>query len=248
MRPASSTCSALTNPWPSCAEQVIGRHAAVVEEHFARVAGAHAELVFLLAGRHARRAALDDERGDALRPCGAVGDRHHDADVARRAVRRERLRPVQHPAVAVARGRRPQAAGIAARRSIRSAPRRRSSRRARAARDTPASAPRCRTSRCAPSTGRCARRPTARRPDRRAPALRCRCSSRRPTCRRRRTPRATGCPAGRARRASGRARPENAAPRPTPGRAGGSRLRRTRARVRRSSCCSSVSRKSIIRV
>ena len=74
------------------------------------------------------------------------------------------------------------------RRRPRSAPRRRAPRRDAAA-GSAASAPRCRTWRCAPSRGRCARRPTARSPDRPAPAPRCRCSSRPPTCRRRRTPR-----------------------------------------------------------
>ena len=48
------------------AKQLIGGNAAVVEEHLAGVARAHAELVFLLPGRHARRAVLDDERRDAL--------------------------------------------------------------------------------------------------------------------------------------------------------------------------------------
>ena len=163
---------------PFLAEQLIGRHPAVVEEHLAGLAGAHAELVFLLARRHARRAVLDDERRDALRPGGAIGDRHDDHDVADAAVRRERLRAVQHPAVA---DRAPPSCACRrrrCRRSIRSAP----------GADLLAARQRheirlllrlgAEHGRCAPSTGRCARPPTARRRDRRAPALRCRCSSR----------------------------------------------------------------------
>ena len=42
------------------------RHAAAVEQQLARAARADAELVFLLADREARGAALDEERGDAL--------------------------------------------------------------------------------------------------------------------------------------------------------------------------------------
>ena len=66
--------------------------------------------------------------------------------------------------------------------------------------------------------------------DRPARALRCRCSSRWPSCPRRRTSRETECPSGQAPPASARAPPENAAPRPTRGRAGESRLRQTRER------------------
>ena len=56
--------------------------------------------------------------------------------------------------------------------------------------------------RCARRTGRCAPRPTATPTGRPAPAPRCRCSSRWPTSRPRRTPRETGCPSGRARPSS----------------------------------------------
>ena len=83
--------------------------------HLGRLAGAHAELVFLLAGDEARRAALDDERRDALVALARVGDGHHDHRVARRAVRDEGLAAVQHPAVAVAHGGRAHRRRVAAR-------------------------------------------------------------------------------------------------------------------------------------
>ena len=60
------------------ADQLVGRDAAVLEQHLGGLAGPHAELVFLLAGAQARRAALDDERRDALGAAGLVGHRHHD--------------------------------------------------------------------------------------------------------------------------------------------------------------------------
>ena len=50
---------------PFDSEQLRRRHAAVLEDDLARLAGPHAELVFLLAGAKPWRAALDDERGDA---------------------------------------------------------------------------------------------------------------------------------------------------------------------------------------
>ena len=99
---------------PFLAEQLVGRHAAVVEDDFARVAGAHAELVLFLAGRHARRPVFDDEGRDAamsLRPVGHGDDDHHAADPA---VGDERLGAVDHPRLALARGRRPHAGGVAA--------------------------------------------------------------------------------------------------------------------------------------
>ena len=66
-----------------------------------------------LARRHPRRALLEDERGDAFGAGGAVGDRHHHADLADATVRRERLRPVQHPVRSGSGRRRAQPSGIA---------------------------------------------------------------------------------------------------------------------------------------
>ncbi len=48
------------------AQQLGGGQAAVFEDHFAGGAGAHAELVFLLAGAEAGRALFDNEGGDAV--------------------------------------------------------------------------------------------------------------------------------------------------------------------------------------
>ena len=91
MRPASSTCSVLMKPCPSSPSSCVGRHAAVLEDDFARVAGAHAELVFLLAGAtcpacRARRRTRRCRGGPCVRsvtamttitpPMRAVGDEH----------------------------------------------------------------------------------------------------------------------------------------------------------------------------
>ena len=82
--------------------------------------------------------------------------------------------------------------------------------------------------------------------DRRAPAPRCRCSSRRPTSPSRRTLPGTGCPSGRGRRASAGESGGNACASShsiTWGRISASANSRT---VLRSSACSSVGRKSIV--
>ncbi len=68
---------------PFFADQLGARDAAVLKDHFGRFAGAHAELVFLLAGEKAWRAALDDERRDAFVALALVGDGHDDHRVAR---------------------------------------------------------------------------------------------------------------------------------------------------------------------
>ena len=109
---------------------------------------------------------------------GLVGDRHDDHHLPDAAVCGERLRAVQHPALAGPDGGRAHARGVAARRRLGEAPGADVFALARAAAGTSASALRCRTAGCARCTARCARRPTARRLDRRGRALRCRCSSR----------------------------------------------------------------------
>ena len=105
------------------AEQLIGWNPAVVEQHVARVAGAHAELVFLLAGREARRPFFHDERRNAFGAGRAIGDGDDDEDIPDAAVRGEGLRAVQHPASARARRRRPHRRGVAARGRLGQAPR-----------------------------------------------------------------------------------------------------------------------------
>ena len=106
------------------AEQLCLGHAAVLEDHLARLAGAHPELVFLLAGAKPWRAALDDERRDAPRALAARGHRHHDDEIAVAAVGDELLGPVDHPVVAVADGGRAHGRRVAARRGLGEPPRR----------------------------------------------------------------------------------------------------------------------------
>ena len=119
------------------------------------------------------------------------------------------LAAVEDPAVAVARRRRAHRGGIAAGPGLGQAPGRELLAARERRRGSAASAPRCRTWRCAPRRGRCARRPKATRSDRRAPAPRCRCSSRRPTCPSRRMRAGTECPSVRGRPASAAARAGN---------------------------------------
>ena len=117
--------------------------------------------------------------------------------------------------------------------------------RAPAARGTSASARRCRTSTDAPAHRPLCAATDSATTDRRAPALRCRCSSRPPTCRRRRTSREPGCPSARARPACGSSSAGNACASShsmTCGRISASANSRT---VRRSSSCSGVERRSI---
>ena len=60
------------------------------------------ELVFLLAGAKTGRVFLENEGGDAVLRGGAVGHRHADANIGVVRVGGERLRAVEHPAIAVA--------------------------------------------------------------------------------------------------------------------------------------------------
>ncbi len=103
------------NPSCSAPSSASARHAAAAEDHFARVAGAHAELVFLAPRRHPGVAAFDDERRDAAMGARLVGDGHHHDHVADAAVGDERLGPVNHPAVAVAGRRRAEPRGVRSR-------------------------------------------------------------------------------------------------------------------------------------
>jgi hypothetical protein len=85
MRPCVEHLQGVDEPLPFGAEQLAGGHAAVLEDDLARLAGAHPELVFLLAGAEARRAVLDDEGRDAARPLALRRDGHHHDEVRRRA-------------------------------------------------------------------------------------------------------------------------------------------------------------------
>src|SRR5262249_47943893 len=80
-------------------EQLRLRDAAVLEHDLARVAGAHPELVLLLACRHPFGAALDDEGGDPAMALVAIRDRNDHDSAADAAVRDEALRSVDDPAL-----------------------------------------------------------------------------------------------------------------------------------------------------
>ena len=216
VRPASSTCMALMKPCPGLAQQRVGRHPALLEHDLRGVAGAQAELVLLLARRHARRAARDDEGRDAPVALAAIGHGHGHHHAADTPMRRERLGPVQHPVVAVADRRGPRARGIAAGGRLGQSPG--------AERLAPGQrhekplllglGPEHVDVRRAQTVVR--RHERGRPTGRPAPLPRCRCSSRRPTSRRRHTPRGTGCPAGPVPPAWGSARAGRPGPRPIP--------------------------------
>src|SRR5215218_3290141 len=78
------------------------RHAHVVEEQLRRVRLGLADLVQLAAPGEAGHAVLDAEQRDPLGPSARVGARGHDDQVGAVTVGDERLRPVEHPVVAVA--------------------------------------------------------------------------------------------------------------------------------------------------
>ena len=88
------------------AQEVLGGHAAVLEDQLGGVGGAHAELVLLLARPEALHPALQDEGGDALVALRAVGHGHDHRGIGDAPVGDEGLRPVEHPVPAVAHGRR----------------------------------------------------------------------------------------------------------------------------------------------
>ena len=98
MRPPSRICRLLMKPSPSLPKQIFGRHAAIGEDHFARVACAQAQLVFLFAGTKSGRALLYDKRGNPVLFFRRIGDGHGHAHIGVVAVGRECLRAVDHPA------------------------------------------------------------------------------------------------------------------------------------------------------
>ena len=80
------------------AEQVRGRHRAVLEHDLRGVGRALAELVLDARDDVARRRRVDDERRDAFLAGGLVGHGEHDRDVGVLAGRDELLDAVQHVA------------------------------------------------------------------------------------------------------------------------------------------------------
>src|SRR5688572_10223906 len=108
---------------PFRSQQLGGGDPALVENHFARLARAHAELVLFLAGAKTGRPFLNNEGGDAAIPFRAVGHGSDDDEITGPAMRDELLRPVDHPGIAVANGRRPHGRGVAARCGLGEAPR-----------------------------------------------------------------------------------------------------------------------------
>ncbi len=83
-------------------EQVLRRHAAVVEDQLGRRAAPETHLGELLGDRETRAVTLDDERRDALRTGRGVRLRVDQHDVRDGPVRDVELAPVQDPLVAVA--------------------------------------------------------------------------------------------------------------------------------------------------
>jgi hypothetical protein len=104
----------IDEPLPLDAKEMVGGNAALLQDHFARLTRSHPKLVFLLAGPQPRRTPLDNERRDAATALGPAGDSHHDHHITRPPVRDELLRPVDHPAVAIANRRRAHRRRIAA--------------------------------------------------------------------------------------------------------------------------------------
>src|SRR6266851_2076228 len=85
-------------------EQILRRHAAVLEKEFAGVLPAQTQLVELAPAHETRRVALNqDKTYSAMRRLRlGIGLDHHDKPVADLAVRDENLRTVDHVTVAVA--------------------------------------------------------------------------------------------------------------------------------------------------
>ena len=109
-------------PLAFLADERLRRHAAILEDHFARVARAHPELVLLLAGLQPRRAALDDERRDAAPALRAIGDGDDDERPRDLAVRDELLGAVDDPLAARPLRGRTHRRGVRARPGLRQTP------------------------------------------------------------------------------------------------------------------------------
>mmetsp|Transcript_5031 Transcript_5031/g.18550 ORF Transcript_5031/g.18550 Transcript_5031/m.18550 type:complete len:563 (+) Transcript_5031:3103-4791(+) len=96
------------------AQPVGGRHPAVLEQDLGGVAAVLAQLLFDPGDRVARRGRGHEEGADALLAGRLVRHGHHDGHVAVLATGDELLDAVEHVVVAVAHGRRAQAAGLGA--------------------------------------------------------------------------------------------------------------------------------------
>src|SRR5271155_5613189 len=83
------------------AEDVVARHLAILEDDFAGIGAAHAELVELFAGGESSKVPLDDEGGDAASAGGAVGLGVDNQRVSDRPVGDPHFRAVQHETVAL---------------------------------------------------------------------------------------------------------------------------------------------------
>ena len=103
------------------AEHVGRGHDAVVEEQLAGAAGADAELVFLLADGEAGRAALDEERRDAVVAGVGIDGGEDDEEVGLVGVGDPQLAADERVGVAVVDGARLQREGVAARAGLRQA-------------------------------------------------------------------------------------------------------------------------------
>ena len=97
------------------ANQIFRRDAAVVEEDLRRVRRMLAHLLFQSRHDVARRVRRHPEGADAALAGRLVGDGHDDGDVRILAAGNELFRAVDHVVIAIARGRRAQGRGVAAR-------------------------------------------------------------------------------------------------------------------------------------
>src|SRR5213078_1629392 len=96
------------------ADEILRRHAHVLEDDLRRVARAQPELLDLAPVPEPGCALLHHEGRDAALSLLGRGRGHHDVDVSDRPLRDEHLGAVQHPRVAVAHGARAQRRRVAA--------------------------------------------------------------------------------------------------------------------------------------
>ena len=83
------------------AQQIVGRHADVVEEQLRRVLRLHADLLEIAAALETLARGFDGDQRRALRPQFGIGLGDHDDEVGELAVRNEGLGAVDDPVVAV---------------------------------------------------------------------------------------------------------------------------------------------------
>ena len=121
--PAVEDLERVREPVPHLAQAVLVGEEAVLEDELARIGGAEAELVLLLAVLEARRPLLHDEGGAAVVRVALVGEGDDHGDVAHRGVGAEGLGPVEDPAVALADRRGLEASGVGPGARLREGPR-----------------------------------------------------------------------------------------------------------------------------